>query len=196
MSLGLSAFAQFPTRSSHKVLDNRLKWWIPKLILPNQASFIAGRQISNNIIITQEVLHSMHYKRGSTGWMAIKVDLEKAYDRLRWDLIEETLFDVGLPDKFVRAVMLCVTTCSMRVVWNGARSEKFTPSREIRQGHPLSLYLFVLCMERLLQVISQQVQEKKWLPITFWEEVACLFPTYFLQMIWYCLVPQPLPRFA
>ncbi|KAK4263930.1 hypothetical protein QN277_029280 [Acacia crassicarpa] len=55
----------------------------------------------------------MRSKKGLTGWMAVKVDLEKAYDRLRWDFIEETLYDAGLPSKFIKAVMVCVSTCNM-----------------------------------------------------------------------------------
>lgn len=148
-----------------KVLANCLKKWLLSLVLPNQASFVAGRQITDNVIIAQEVIHTMRGKCGREGWMAIKVDLEKAYDRRWWDFIEETLYDVGLPLKFVQAVMLCVSTCSMRVVWNGHRSEQFNPSRGIQQGDPLSPYLFVLCMKRLSQVIHQKVATNLWRPI-------------------------------
>lgn len=72
-----------PYKVITKVLANRLKSWLPHLVLPTQASFVAGRKITDNIIITQEVIHSMRSKRGSEGWMVIKVDLEKAYDWLR-----------------------------------------------------------------------------------------------------------------
>ena len=65
-----------------KVVANRLKIIMPKLIGPMQSSFVLGRHITDNIIIAQEALHSMRNKKGKVGWMAIKVDLEKAYDRL------------------------------------------------------------------------------------------------------------------
>ena len=69
---------------------------MPKLIGPMQSSFVPGRHITDNIIIAQEDLHSMGSKKGKVGWMAIKVDLEKAYDRLNWDFIEDTLVDIGI----------------------------------------------------------------------------------------------------
>ena len=102
-----------------KVLSNRLKPLLPNLILQKQSSFVGGRNITDNVIIAQEVIHSMRSKKDVEGWMAIKVDLEKAYDRLRWDFIEDTLKDAGLPSKFVQAAMLCISSCSMQILWNG-----------------------------------------------------------------------------
>ncbi|XP_061375835.1 uncharacterized protein LOC133317945, partial [Gastrolobium bilobum] len=66
-----------------KIVANRLKLHMDKLVMPNQCSFIRGRQGTDNVIIAQELIHSMRKKRGSKGWMAIKVDLEKAYDRIK-----------------------------------------------------------------------------------------------------------------
>lgn len=66
-----------------KILALRMKSLMPQLVLPYQTSFINGRNITDNIIIAQEVIHSMRRKGGKTGWMAIKVDLEKAFDRLK-----------------------------------------------------------------------------------------------------------------
>jgi hypothetical protein len=73
-----------------KIIVNRLKPLLPKLISPTQCSFVPGRQISDNIVIIQEVLHTMKLKKGRKGIMAIKLDLEKAYDRLSWEFIRDT----------------------------------------------------------------------------------------------------------
>ncbi|KAK5835246.1 hypothetical protein PVK06_010933 [Gossypium arboreum] len=91
----------------------------------------------------------MHTKRGKKSWMTVKVDSEKAYDRLRWDFIEDTLLDVGFPLTLVNVAMECITSVSMQIVWNGRLSNEFVPNRGIRQGCPLSLDIFALCMERL-----------------------------------------------
>lgn len=64
------------------MIVNRLKGILPNIVSNTQASFIPGRQITDNIVIMQEVLHTMRYKQGAKGYMAIKIDFEKAYDRL------------------------------------------------------------------------------------------------------------------
>ena len=66
-----------------KVIVGRLKNLMPQLISEVQSSFVPGRHITDNIIVAQEIIHSMRKMKGKRGFMAIKVDLEKAYDRLR-----------------------------------------------------------------------------------------------------------------
>lgn len=63
-----------------KVVANRLKALMPKLTSKNQCSFILGRHTSDNSIIAQEIIHSVKRKKGKSGWLAVKIDLEKAYD--------------------------------------------------------------------------------------------------------------------
>lgn len=70
-----------------KTMANRLREASKKLIGPNQTSFVPDRQISDNIIVFQEVLNSMNARKAATGWMIMKVDLEKAYDKLDWRFI-------------------------------------------------------------------------------------------------------------
>ncbi|XP_061369208.1 uncharacterized protein LOC133312081 [Gastrolobium bilobum] len=115
--------------------------------MPNQCSFVKGRHSSDNIVFAQEIFHSMGIKKG---WMAIKVDLEKVYDRLGWDFIKDTLQDIQLPEDLINLIMKCISTASMNVLWNGATTREFNPSRGVRQGDPISSYLFVLCIEREL----------------------------------------------
>jgi len=115
-----------------KCIVNRLKRVLPELISPMQSSFIPGRQITDNIVVLQELFHSMRRKSGTKGWMAIKLDLEKAYDRLRWEFIRDTLARMKLPNTLVDVIMNCVTSCSLSILWNGEPTEFFKPSRGIR----------------------------------------------------------------
>ena len=89
--------------------------------------------------------------------IAIKVDLEKAYDRLRWDFIRDILTLTGIPSSTVDLIMKCIETTSSSVLCNGSPFEKFLPTRGIRQGDPLSPYIFMLCMKRLSQLIYKEV---------------------------------------
>lgn len=97
--------------------------------------------------------------------MAIKINLEKAYDRLIWEFVRDTLHDIGFPDGFVNLIWECISSPKMRVLWNGEALEEFSPSRGIRQGDPLSPYLFVLCIVRLFHLINVAIEQDLWAPI-------------------------------
>ncbi|XP_056697578.1 uncharacterized protein [Spinacia oleracea] len=152
-------------KAATKVLVNRLKHMLPTVISPTQCSFVPRRQITNNIIIVQEMLHTMRKKQGRTGFMAIKIDFEKAYDRLRWSFIRQSLLELRLPQVMVEVIMQCVTSAKLQILWNGEPTESFSPSRGIRQGDPLSPYLYVICMERLAHLIEKAVDLQVWRPV-------------------------------
>lgn len=65
-----------------KIIVRKLKFVMPLLVAPNQVSFFIGRFIIDNVLVTQEVIHSMRSDRRKPQWMAIKVDFEKAYNRI------------------------------------------------------------------------------------------------------------------
>lgn len=69
--------------------------------------------------------------------MAIKIDLEKAYDRLKWDFVKETLVDIGFPAFIVDLIYQCISSPTMKIIWNGECTE-FSPKRGVRQGDPIS----------------------------------------------------------
>ncbi|KAG7567714.1 Ribonuclease H domain [Arabidopsis thaliana x Arabidopsis arenosa] len=148
-----------------KMMVNRLKSVISKLIGPAQSSFIPGRLSIDNIVLVQEVVHSMRRKKGRKGWMLLKLDLEKAYDRIRWDFLQETLEAAGLSEGWTSRIMAGVKDPSMSILWNGERTDSFIPARGLRQGDPLSPYLFVLCLERLCHLIEASVGRGDWKPI-------------------------------
>lgn len=148
-----------------KMIVNRLKPILPDLISPSQASFIPGRQIIDNVVIVQEVLHSMSERR-RRNWMMIKIDLEKAYDRIRWDFLGQMLHNANLPAHLIDIIMKCQSLGNTELVLNGAKAGQFKPTRGIRQGDPLSPYLFVLCMEFLSHLIQNKVDEGAWKPIS------------------------------
>lgn len=114
------------------------------LVKQNQSNFIPSRNISDNIIIAQEAIHTIKTMRSKKGWMVVKVDLETAYDKIHWDFIWDTTLDSKLSGMVMDSIMQCVLASSMQLVWNGILLEDFFPSRGVRQGDPLSPYLFVL----------------------------------------------------
>ncbi|XP_057444905.1 uncharacterized protein LOC130737157 [Lotus japonicus] len=149
-----------------KILVNRIRPYLSNLISPFQSSFIPGRGTTDNAIVLQEVVHLMMKTRRRVGDLIFKLDLEKAYDRVDWRFLEDTLRVFGFPEDCIRLIMFCVTSVQLSVLWNGDRLPTFNPRRGLRQGDPLSPYLFVLCMERLSAMISAAVSDGRWLPVT------------------------------
>lgn len=144
---------------------NRLRLLLPKVVSPNQSSFIPGRNITDYVIIYQEVLHSFKARQGTGKGMMIKLDLEKAYNRLKWSFVEDMLKGLRLPPNLIKVIMLCISSTSFKILWNGETSYEILPSKGLRQGDRLSPYLFVLCLERLGHFIEEKVSSGEWQPI-------------------------------
>jgi hypothetical protein len=145
-----------------KVIVERLKDCLASLISPFQTGFIPGRNIHENIVVAKEMVHTMHRMKGRRGAFAIKVDLAKAYDKISWEFIGRVLQEINFPESLINVVMHSVTSVRTNVKWNGARSEFFKPRRGIRQGDPISPYLFVMCMEKLSHLILHAVEQRRW----------------------------------
>lgn len=83
---------------------------------PEQCSFIPGRQTSDNIVILQEIIHTAKRLKGRKGIMVVKVDLEKAYDRINWNFLKHTLHLAGFPNELIKLIMSCVEVDSTEVL--------------------------------------------------------------------------------
>ncbi|KAG6408923.1 hypothetical protein SASPL_131950 [Salvia splendens] len=147
-----------------KTIATRLKKLMLVIVGPTQSSFVTGRHITDNIVIAQEAIHSMRSMKGNHGVIALKVDLEKVYDRVSWAFLYDTLNEAGLSEALIDVIMTCVSTSTMQIMWNGDMTDSFTPSRGLRQVCPLSPYLFVLCIERLAHGITKSVEAGDWKP--------------------------------
>ena len=117
------------------------------------------RLITDNIISASECLHFMKRKRAKNmRCCALKLDMRKAYDRVEWDYLRATMLRLGFHRSWVETVMRLVTMVSFSVLFNGGTLEGFTPSRGIRQGDPISSYLFLLAAEGLSCLLKSRIQ--------------------------------------
>lgn len=106
--------------------------------------------------MSSEVFHHMKHnhakKRGS---MALKLDISKAYDQMEWDYIACVMMKMGFPALWIDRVMKCVSTVKYSFLVNGEANEVLNPKRGLRQGGPLSPYLFLLGAEGLGALIKK-----------------------------------------
>ena len=144
-----------------KVLANRLKCILPQVISENQAAFVPGRSINDNVLIAFELIHHMKKSfRGGEGDVALKIDISKAYDRVDCGYLRRRMLAMGLCSQWVSWMMLCVTIVSYDFCFNGAVIGPIIPSRRIRQGDPISPYLFLFCVEGLSLALTKAASEE------------------------------------
>ncbi|KAG7552930.1 Reverse transcriptase domain [Arabidopsis thaliana x Arabidopsis arenosa] len=139
-----------------KVLCARLKCFLPDIVSDTQGAFVSGRLISDNILLAHEMVHALRTNPScDEDFIAIKTDMSKAYDRVEWNFLEELMIRLGFDIKWIQWVMWCVRSVSYSVLINGASHGFIKPERGIRQGDPLSPFLFILCAEALVHIMNK-----------------------------------------
>lgn len=167
-----------------KVLANRLKTILPKIICPTQSAFIPGRLISDNILAAYERLHTMQsHMWGKEGYMAVKLDMSKAYNRVEWGFLESVMKRMGFAGRWINLIMMCVRSANYVILINGSPIGRIYPTRGIRQWDPISLYLFLICAEALSTLLTRADRKGylRGVPTTAWLLLPKTTPFWAIQ---------------
>lgn len=136
-----------------KILAGRLRGVLGGIIHLNQLAFIPWRMICDNIMLAHELLRGYHKEK--LGCCALKIDLQKAYDLVACDFLDEVILAFKFPSHFIKLIMNSVRSCMFSVSINGQMEGYFPGKCGLRQGDPISLLLFVLCMEYLTRIFQK-----------------------------------------
>ena len=139
-----------------KVLANRIKRVLDKVISKSQNAFVKGRQILDALLIANELVDST--MRMKELGMVCKLDIEKAYDSISWEFLYQVMGRMGFSSRWLSWINWCISIASFSVLINGSPACFFLSSKGLWQGDPLSPYLFVIGMEALSCLINRAVE--------------------------------------
>ena len=122
----------------------------------NQSVFIKGRYILESVVVAHEIVHSVHSSKEPG--VIIKLDYEKAYDRVNWDFLFEVLNSRKFSPVWINWIELLVKGGSVGVNLNGEESSFFNPGKGLRQGDPISPLLFNLVVDVLNRMLEKAAE--------------------------------------
>ncbi|XP_017972398.1 PREDICTED: uncharacterized protein LOC18611557 [Theobroma cacao] len=151
-----------PLPMAYATVD-QLKPMLEGLIGRSQSSFIPGRQAVDNVIVVQEVIYTMKTMKRRERALALKVDLEKAYDRVKWSFIREVMTEIGIPSNWISLIMNIVQSPTFAIIWNGNSSTSFSPSRDdlMLFGVATSQQVMLKTLDKFCQASGQKVNLEK-----------------------------------
>ncbi|PNX89254.1 cysteine-rich receptor-like protein kinase, partial [Trifolium pratense] len=138
-----------------KVLAARLKKVMGKLISDVQSAFLPNRHILDGVLVVNELIDLA--KRRKDKCLMFKVDFERAYDTVNWNFLEYMMTRMGFAEGWRRWIRACVFQSSMSVLVNGSTTDDFNVGKGLRQGDPLSPFLFLIVAEGLTGLMHSAV---------------------------------------
>lgn len=149
-----------------KCLVNRLRPILDELVSQSQSAFVPGRLITDNAILAFECFHSIQKnKNPNSSSCAYKLDLSKAYNRVDWTFLEQSMYKLGFSHRWVSWIMECITSVRFSVKFNGTLLDTFAPSRGLRQGDPLSPFLLLFVADGLSLLLEYKVSQGAITPV-------------------------------
>ncbi|GKV25367.1 hypothetical protein SLEP1_g34816 [Rubroshorea leprosula] len=140
-----------------KVLADRLSRVLYTIIGENQSAFIEGRQLVDSVVVANEAIDEVRKRKSQC--FVFKIDFEKAYDKVSWSFLDYMMEKMGFDKVWREWIAECLRSNTMSVLVNGSATKEFSMSRGLRQGDPLSPFLFLMVAEALNGLTSAVVEK-------------------------------------
>nr|XP_009782874.1 PREDICTED: uncharacterized protein LOC104231558 [Nicotiana sylvestris] len=148
------SLSNFSNNVISRVVHERLVKFLPSLISEKQSGFVKGRNIVENIILTQEIVTDIRLRTKAGPNVILKIDMTKAYDRLSWLFLTKVLRKIGFTERLIGIVFGLVSNNWYSILINGQSHGFFKSSRGVKQGDPVSSTLFILVAEALSRCLN------------------------------------------
>ena len=136
---------------------NRMRPLLNRMVEPTKVAFVHDRGIIENVVLVQEMVNFNETKGGKKGFLGIRLDFLKAYDKMEWSFLKAMLKAFGFNEKFINLVLQRLPTVNFTLLMNGGIASSFTPQRGLRQGDPIFHFLFILGCEVLMRLINREL---------------------------------------
>ncbi|GKV12188.1 hypothetical protein SLEP1_g23370 [Rubroshorea leprosula] len=140
-----------------KVISHKLKTVMPKIISDTQSAFLGGRQLVDSILVLNEVVDEV--KKMKRQAFVFKANFEKAYDCVDWEFLDWMMGSFGFGTKWRGWIKECLSTARVSILVKGSPTEEFKMGKGLRQGDPLSPFLFLMIGERLHDLVNKAETE-------------------------------------
>ncbi|XP_058775262.1 uncharacterized protein LOC131649520 [Vicia villosa] len=151
-----------------KILAARMRGVLDKLISINQTAFVPGRSMMDGVLMVNEMLDWA--KRKKRGCLLLKVDFEKAYNSISWNYLRWIMGKMRFGKRWMKWMESCIFSSHVSVLVNGSATKEFKVQRGLRQGDPISPFLFVITMEGLSALMKKSVEVGDFQPFKYGEE--------------------------
>ncbi|XP_060202996.1 uncharacterized protein LOC132631439 [Lycium barbarum] len=159
------SLSNFTNKIISKILAIRLNHFFPKLISENQSGFVTGRSITDNVMLTQEIIHGIS-KKNKGGNVVLKLDMAKSYDRLSWSFHTKVLNKFGFNDVWIDLIWRSIANAWYTIIINGTRQGFLKSSQGLKQGDPISPSLFIIVAEVLSRSLNSLLNNPNFTPFS------------------------------